>query len=231
MKPEPFVPRTETELIVWLSNYSAKLPVHGAACGLDAAEITAIQHDIATLIWVLQCWLPAVRQEGQSATAFKTQLVSGSGNAVLTLPTLPAFANAPTLCLPGVMPRVLGQVARIKVHPGYSEAIGRDLGIIGTSTAAADLPPDLTARVEQGNGQQRVVLTYTKRGHAGAHIESRRNGGPWEFLGINVVKPHVDERPLLVAGTPEVREFHVRYWDKGEAVGEYSQVAKVTVGT
>jgi len=25
----------------------------------------------------------------------------------------------------------------------------------------------------------------------------------------------MDERPLLVAGTPEVREYRMRFWDKG----------------
>jgi hypothetical protein len=51
-----------------------------------------------------------------------------------------------------------------------------------------------------------VSLGYRKYGHDGVHIECRRGQGDWEFIGLSVVKPHLDERPLLVANTPEQRQ-------------------------
>jgi hypothetical protein len=39
----------------------------------------------------------------------------------------------------------------------------------------------------------------------------------------------MDERPLLVAGTPEVREYRMRFWDKGTPNGDWTDVTKVTV--
>lgn len=48
--------------------------------------------------------------------------------------------------------------------------------------------------------------------------------------GISVVKPHLDERPLLAANIPEQRQYRIRYWDKGQANGDYSPVQSVTVG-
>jgi hypothetical protein len=39
-----------------------------------------------------------------------------------------------------------------------------------------------------------------------------------------------DDRPLLVAGTPEVRKYRLRYWDKGLANGDWSATATITVG-
>ena len=42
--------------------------------------------------------------------------------------------------------------------------------------------------------------------------------------------PYVDARPLLVAGQPETREYRMRFWDKGTPNGEWTDVAKETVG-
>ena len=39
----------------------------------------------------------------------------------------------------------------------------------------------------------------------------------------------MDERPLLQAGTPEVREYRMRFWDKGPPNGDWTDVVKVTV--
>ena len=39
----------------------------------------------------------------------------------------------------------------------------------------------------------------------------------------------MDERPLLAAGTPEVREYRMRFWDKGTPNGDWTDVVKVTV--
>jgi hypothetical protein len=36
--------------------------------------------------------------------------------------------------------------------------------------------------------------------------------------------------PLLVANTPEVRKYRLRYWDKGLANGDWSDTATSTVG-
>jgi hypothetical protein len=61
------------------------------------------------------------------------------------------------------------------------------------------------------------------------YIESRRGAGAWEFLTIDTESPYLDERPLAVAAQPEVREYRMRFWDKGTANGDWTDVAKVTV--
>ena len=63
----------------------------------------------------------------------------------------------------------------------------------------------------------------------GVVIESRRNGGAWEMLGIDTTSPYMDERPLLNPTAPEVREYRMRFWDKGTPNGDWTDVAKVTV--
>jgi len=62
----------------------------------------------------------------------------------------------------------------------------------------------------------------------GIYGESRRNNGPWEFLTIDTESPYLDERPLLTPGTPEIREYRARFWNKSTPNGEWTDVVKVT---
>ena len=91
------------------------------------------------------------------------------------------------------------------------------------------LSPRFLTELLQGVGFQRVKLTFYKYGHMGVYIESRRGTGAWEMLGIDTDSPYSDERPLLAAGQPEVREYRMRFWDKGTPNGDWTDVAKVTV--
>ena len=74
-----------------------------------------------------------------------------------------------------------------------------------------------------------MKLTFYKYNHMGVYIEGRRGTGAWEFLAIDTESPYEDERPLLVAGAPEVREYRMRFWDKGTPNGDWTDVVKVTV--
>ncbi len=38
----------------------------------------------------------------------------------------------------------------------------------------------------------------------------------------------MDERPLLQAGTPEVREYGMRFWDQGPPNGDWTDAVKVS---
>jgi hypothetical protein len=104
------------------------------------------------------------------------------------------------------------------------------LRVIGQEDAAAHLEPQFTAKTEDAAGWQAVRLKFTKFGHAGVYIESRRNGGAWAFLAIDTETPYLDHAPLLAANTPETREYRMRFWDHDEANGDWTGVAKVTVG-
>jgi hypothetical protein len=132
--------------------------------------------------------------------------------------------------IPGVFTRISTLVQKIKLSPNYTDSIGQDLSIIGVQDNTSHLIPEFTVSTERGTDGERVKLIFTKYGHDGVYIECRRNDGSWEVLGVAMVKPWYDERPLLVANTPESREYRLRWWDKGSANGEQTPVQKVTVG-
>jgi hypothetical protein len=130
----------------------------------------------------------------------------------------------------GALRRIFAFVQTIKASPNYTEAIGLQLGIVGQEDAAEHPLPEFTVETERGDGScQCVKIRFKKFGRQGVVIHSRRGGGAWEMLGIDLSSPYQDERPLLVAGQPEVREYRLQFYDDAAPVGGFTDVKTVTV--
>ena len=214
----------------WLDNFALKLPLYGATLGVDPADVTAAVNDALFARYVLGTWLSAVRAFSPSTTDAVEVALSGTGTAPVALPTFtaPPLPAGVTATPPGALNRLFNLIAKMKLSGAFTEAIGTDLGIIGAEDTGKDTPR-FKAELEQGAACQCVRLTFYKYGHTGVYIESRRGSGDWELLGIDTDSPYLDERPLLAAGQPEVREYRMRFWDKGMANGDWTDVTKVTV--
>ena len=229
MSNQGYFPTNEAERVIWLTHFCNKLPIHASDLGINALELASTLADVGFYVWVIGTWYPAVQKNSLEATAYKANIANGTGNNVMPLPTAVVFANAPTVCVPGILSRLSTLVQRIKISSAYNDSIGQDMGIIGSLDTSVHLVPDFTATTERGSDFERVKINFTKYQHDGVSIESRRNNGSWEFLNIAMVKPFYDERPLLDNTAPEIREYRLRWWDKGVANGELSPVQRVTV--
>jgi len=235
MKRQDYYPSRIGDQVNWLDNYAAKLPSYGATLGVIAADITASVNDAKWANYVLGTWLTAVRNFAPSTTDAVDDVLTGKGTGAVVLPTFVASAlpTGVTAALPGALTRIFALIAKMKLSANYTESIGTDLGIvgavIGNTPGAANATPRFRAEILQGSGVQTVNLTFFKYGHMGGYIESRRGNGAFEFLAIDTESPYLDERPLLVAGTPEVREYRMRFWDKGTPNGDWTDVVKVSV--
>jgi hypothetical protein len=237
MPNQPFFPKKESAQIPWCNNYRIKIATHGATCGLSPTDILGIQDDLKYYVWVIEKWNPAIQKDAEEATAYK-RLIAGGGVPGMSPVAAPAGSTftgvdaPPTLVAPGVLGRLFDQISRVKASAGYKlnpQMIGQDLGIIGAADTAEHPVPEFKLKVETGPGCQCVRIDFTKFGHAGVWIESRRNGGAWEFLAVDSEKPYLDERPLLASPAAETREYRLRFWDDVPN-GDWSPVQKVTVG-
>ena len=135
----------------------------------------------------------------------------------------------PPLPLPGILTRAFAQIAGIKSRLEFNDYIGNELGIIGSGDTTEHPWPEFSLHYEHGPELRRVSINCTKHGHVGVWIESRINNGEWVALGADNAKPHYDTRPLLDPNLPEVREYRLRWWDKGEPNGEFSPIQKIVV--
>jgi hypothetical protein len=230
MRRKEYFPGRIGDQVNWLDNFAVKLPIHGPTLGVSAGDITAAVNDARYARYVLGTWLSAVRNFAPSTTDAVDEVLGGVGTEPMDLPTFtaPALPAGVTAALPGTLTRIFTLIAQMKLNGNYTETIGTDLGVVGEEETEKPAPKQ-SATVEQGSGCQCVRLTFAKYGHMGVHIESRRGTGPFEFLAVDTETPYLDERPLLVASQPEVREYRMRFWDKGTPNGDWTGVAKVTV--
>ena len=237
MKRQNYYPSRSTDQIPWLSNFSLKLPGYETGLSLPSAHVDACVASCNFLIYMLGEWLTAVRTFGPAATSAMDLLASGSGPGPVVLPvfTIPALPTGVASVPPGALNRLFDLVQIIKNSVGFTEAIGLDLGIVATTgvampSIAAVSAPVVKLSLVQGVANQAVKIHFHKNGHMGVWIEHQNAAGAWVFLAIDTEVPYLDDRPLAVAGTPEVRHYRLRYWDKGIANGDWSDVAAVTVG-
>ena len=228
MQFDPFFPRIEADETPWFANLKTKIPTPGyaAALQLEAGEAALVQSVCTLFIYINETFLPLVRTFSEAWTAAIEQARTGTGGIVV--PPAPAW-NPPAgsaSFTAGLLANLFTRIARWKTAPGYTEAIGRDLGIVGDSRPATEEPPVLKDSVNPDG----VKLTFKKRGHKGVFLESRRQGAEgWEFLAIDIESPYLDTRANLTPGQAEWREYRARYWD-GTPVGDWSAALRVSVG-
>jgi hypothetical protein len=231
MKRQNYYPGRIGAQVLWLDNFATKLAIYAPNLTIPTGESGAAMDDAKWCGYVLGEWLPAVRAFSPSTTDAVDDALTGSGSSAIAMPTFtaPALPSGVTARNPGALTRIFTMVGKIKLDAAYTEAMGTDLGIVGSEDTGLHPVPKFTPEALPGIGVQVVRLTFFKYTHMGVYIESRRGTGAWEFLGIDTVSPYMDERALLTPGTPEMREYRMRYWDKGTPNGDWTDVAKVTV--
>jgi hypothetical protein len=225
---KPYLPRSESELVQWLANFSNKLPTHGSLLSLTAAEISAAQDDCNLLRYLIADVLPQRRTELQELTNYKDLIKDGPlGTPNTPLPSMAPLPPAPPVVAPGVIPRLRALVQRIKNHPNYTTAIGEDLGVEGAETLQPIGTPTFKA-IALPNHQ--VKLEWKKGNSDGVYIESQRGSETtWNLLAVDRFSPYIDTRPPLVAGQVETRRYRMRYLEEDTPASPWSDI--VTIST
>jgi hypothetical protein len=225
------IPRTEPELVIWLKNFAQTFATHAPTLGFTAAEVASVQADAAMLDYLVSDSIPTYKANLDARYSYKNLIKNGpmgapGGNP----PPDPPKATAPATVQPGVLPRLRQLINRIKNAPAYTEDIGDDLGITGTDEGNAADPNTAkpTAKVTVLPGSQ-VRIDFVKSGYDGVWIESRRkNEADWSFLAIDLHSPYLDARPPMQPGTPEQREYRLRFYDNDAPTGQWSDIIVVT---
>jgi hypothetical protein len=228
MAKRDYMPDREDELSVWFANLSSKLGGYATLFSLTAAEVADVVAD-AQLVAGLVNAAEAVKREAKEVISFKNlELYGAAGGVTPTAPTSSApFAYAPRP--PGILLRTRALVKRIKAHASYNDAIGQDLGLIGPDDAPGG--PVKPTGSAGASGPYQATIEFRKNGHDAVIIEGRRGGETaFTFLAKDSFSPYVDDRPPLVPGQPERREYRMQYADRDVPVGLFSDVIGTVVG-
>ncbi|MCL5030472.1 MAG: hypothetical protein M1480_15785 [Bacteroidetes bacterium] len=118
---------------------------------------------------------------------------------------------------------------QLKSNKGYTDAVGFELGIVGSAESGSDLEsikPTLKTKIVGGN----VVVSFDKQKMDGVKIYSKRTGeAEFGFLAIDTASPYEDNRPKLNGGAPEERQYYAFYLLDDAQVGQQSGIISVTI--
>jgi len=229
MASSEIVPGSDSGAAAWVLHLSSKIDTHAPTLALSADDVATLKADAAMVDWIIKV-VPSLRASSQQFTAFKDEVLHGASNGTpATAPASPTFLKPPAAVPAGAIPRSRALAQRIKNALGYTEAMGRDLGIVAaTSAGLAD--DDSAKPTFRGTAlpHSENRLDWVKKRHSGVVIQGKQPGDTdWVDLGQDNYSPYVDGRPPVTVGASETREYRMRYLDKDNEVGEWSDVVSV----
>ena len=119
------------------------------------------------------------------------------------------------------------EIGRWKKAEGYTDTIGKNLGIIGTAAITHTAPPVL---MQGAIAQNSAELLFNLYEHDGMWIESQRQGETaFGFLATDTASPYVDNRPVKTPGQAEWRDYRACWWDSDKATLDFGPVLRVLV--
>ena len=229
MANQPFFPKREGDQTFWFSNIQSKAANYYTALDISTARQTKLTLTLNWLIWTWQVYGPTRRPEGPAATNWRNNHATGTPDpAASAVPPVPATLTPPSgTPYFGMLTWLFEEIARWKTAEGYTDTIGKDLGVIGAAATTHDAPPSLT----QGTlAQNSAELRFVLHEHDGVWIESQRQGDAgFSPSGSDTASPWTDTRPVKVPGTPEWRDYRACWWDNSTPSMQFGPVLRVIV--
>ncbi len=221
-----FLNLTETQLISFAQNFAVKLAVHDAVLTtISAGDVVQAATNSTNLANAVNT-VNNIRDDAQEYTNVKAiVLYSDLGTPVPTPPTATAWPAFGLGSIAGIIAWYRVIAARIKTDPGYTDAIGHDLGIIGTTDTAGTTPPVLSGVAQSGYN---VEVGWSKAGHDALRVRSQRGAETvWTDLGTDMNPPYVDNRAPVTSGPPEERRYQAAYVDNDAVTTGWSATLTV----
>lgn len=199
-----YIPTSYAKRQAWAENYRIKIREYGAQLGLKPEEIDA--HEAAAAKIVSMANTVEIRRKA-AANAVAEQRLMHKNELKLIRDGVTAF----------------------KRSAGFTESIGSDLGVIGTSTPVdkSVLKPRLKTVAYPGF----VNVSFKKGKMFGVTVFSRLKGTTgWSELASVRKSPYKDMRPLAEDGKPEHREYMAMCYDGVNDLGQQSDIVSIVFG-
>ena len=162
-----FIPRADGNKKTWAVNLKANIAAQAAAVGLVAADVTSIGNSCSDIVTQVDTAMQA-QQAAKQATATKTTRVAVDES------------------------NIRAYVKRIKANPGYTDAIGQILGIIGEDHTVdeANSKPELKLHKDPHGWR----IEFNLQGHFdGVNIYKKLNtAAAFSFIARDTSSPYID---------------------------------------
>ncbi len=189
-----YMPKSDAELVSWHDRFKTAATAIGATLGISADDLTEIGDDNT-----------AIRTKTTTAATANVAAKQATKDKDDTRRELEAHVRK--------------FAKRVKGHRNYTEALGIQLGIVGAedTTDMTVAQPTLVANPLPHGA---VEIAFNKSKADGVNLYCQREGDAgFVFLARDTASPYVDNRPLLVAGKPEVRKYRGIYVVNDNEVG------------
>lgn len=215
-----YFPGDEEGQRLLLLSLKTKLENYETELGLTAADIAgAIQRSELFDYLINQA---AMLEDAKVAfNQAKKTIISGEiGEPAPTLPKI-ELPLPPTITV-GIIKQTRKLVRRIKEAPGYTQAIGEDLGIVRQSTGDGSTDNLVPALANRSLPNFTLETAFVKQGTDGLRIEYRHKGAGWQLATIALSSPVIYNVAPQTAGVAEQIEIRAIYMVKNSTVGQYS---------
>jgi hypothetical protein len=203
-----------------------KLPAHRVTLGITEAEVAGVQADALAFRYALTV-NNMIQSYAMQSTSYKNELRDGGSDNAVLLPPPVLPTPIPPAVAPGIVPRLAAFVARIKTSPNYTEAIGRDLGIIGAERAINPTTWKPALAVTLASGHPQLQWTKGKSDSLELWVD-RGNGAGFLFYDICTATHLVDASPT--PPTSALWRYKAIFRLHDQQVGNWSDVTSVAVG-
>jgi hypothetical protein len=124
-----YLPRDDSGKAQLLEHLARRLPAYAETLEVSAADIASLQADAEAFRHAIAS-TDSIQANARQWTAYKN-LQRDGGVRVNPRPQLPHLPVPARDVAPGIVPRLIALVSRLKTAHQYNEAIGHDLQIIG----------------------------------------------------------------------------------------------------
>lgn len=223
------VPREQNTFNLWYQNFALNLPSVADLVAVTAAELLRVANDSAAWDFVMLRNAAIRTYKEQESELKETAFTEGNPTGEhLTLPTLDLPELPDGLRINQSMWTWVNKlVQRIVKTDGFTPEIEALLDI-EIKDGESDLAPEdrraSIKKVTSFNGGV-VVLDCSLQGMKAYRVYSQRGESDvFEPIGDSTQTEFRDERPNLVAGQPETRQYKAILLDKNKPVGDYSPI-------
>jgi hypothetical protein len=199
-----YIPHSDDSLNTWLLTLSPKLGIHGPTLGMTGPDVAGMQGECTAL----------------------SDSILGVGTERNTLRNT---VNAKDTLRTSTLTDIRKLVKTLKANPNYTEAIGKDLGIIGDESTFDATIAKPTLKIVMTGGQATI---HFAKGHSnGIRLYGKRaSETTFTFLALDTHAPYHDTRDNFTPGTPELRQFYAYYIDIHDTqYGQQSDTVSVTL--
>ena len=213
-------------LFPFLQNLCAKAPNYLVQLGITGAEQSFLNL-MCGLCSALNDYQNRAKRFGEDWSSLREACLLGP--VTTTPPAWPIWngpATAPIGLETGCGVKLRAIIKRWKSTPGYTEAIGEDLGIVGTeiNVDPATAQPELRITLEAGHPK----ISASPQDFDAVEIEVNRGDG-FGMLNVSTGSPVVDNHPLPAAGQSDVWTYRGIMRENGTRVGQWSLNVPVPV--